>query len=105
MVSKLTRSHSLTSHAFELALTQQPPSQPQLHLTLGHFHKTATSFATRDCSMSPTIRTFDWTSCTPTMTIVWPDTPASPRPSRIYITSSTGHEWLPSSLTTSTHVR
>src|SRR5882724_9333919 len=67
MVSKLTQSHSLTSRACESALTRPPPSQPWLHLTLGHSHKTATSFATRDCSM---IRTFDWTSCTPTMTIV-----------------------------------
>src|SRR5882724_6489099 len=67
MVSKPTQSHSLTSPAYELALTRPPPSQPRLHLTLGHSHKTATSFATRDCSM---IRTFDWTSCTPTMTIV-----------------------------------
>src|SRR5882724_10927460 len=62
MVSKLTRSHSLTSYAYESALTQPPPSQPWLHLTLGRFHKTATSFATRDCSMSPMIRTFNWTS-------------------------------------------
>src|SRR5882724_9115606 len=62
MVSKLTQSLSLTSHAYESALTQTLPSQPRLHLTLGHFHKMVTSFATRDCSMSPTIRTSDWTS-------------------------------------------
>src|SRR5882724_11297378 len=105
MVSKLIQSHSLTSHAYKLALTQPPPSQPQLHLTFGHFHKTVTSFTTRDCSMSLTIRTFDWTSCAPTMTIIWPDTPASPRPSRISISSSTHCEWSPSSPTTSTRVQ
>src|SRR5882724_1469220 len=104
MVSKLTRSHSLTSHAFELALTQQPPSQPQLHLTLGHFHKTATSFATRDCSMSPTIRTFDWTFCAPTTTIVWLETLASPRQSRTSVSSSIGPKWSCLSQTISTHV-
>src|SRR5882724_5425125 len=105
MVSKPTQSHSLTSHACESALTRPPLSQPRLHLTLGHSHKTATSFTTRDCSMSPTIRTFDWTSCTPTTSIVWQDTPASPRPSRIYIASSTGCEWSCSSLNTSSHVQ
>src|SRR5882724_4249476 len=104
MVSKPTRSHSLTSHAYKSALTQPPLSQPQLHLTLGRFHKTATSFTTRDCSMSPMIRMFNWTSCTPTTTIIWQDTLASPRPSRIYVASSTGHEWSCLSLTTSTHV-
>jgi len=104
MVSKPTQSHSLTSHAYKSALTQPPLSQPRLHLTLGHSHKTATSFTTRDCSMSPTIRTFDWTSCAPTTTIVWQDTPASPRPSRIYVASYTGHEWSCSSLTTSSRV-
>src|SRR5882724_3881532 len=105
MVSKPTQLHSLTSHAYESALTRPPPSQPQLHLTLGHSHKMATSFATRDCSMSLMIMTFDWTSCTPTMTTIWQDTLASPRPSRTYVASSTGHEWSHSSPTTSTHVR
>src|SRR5882724_304787 len=38
-------------------------------------------------------------------TIIWQDTPASPRPSRIYIASSTGRKWLCSSPTTSTHVQ
>src|SRR5882724_12874954 len=61
-VSKPTLSHNLTSHAFKLALTRPPLSQPQLHLTLGHSHKMATSFATRDCSMSPTIRMSNWKS-------------------------------------------
>ena len=105
MVSSPTRSHSLTSPAYESALTLPPPSQPWLHLTLGHFHKMVTSFATRDCSMSPMIRTFDWTSCTPTTTIDWWDTPESPRPSRIYIASSTGPKWSRSSLTTSSCVQ
>src|SRR5882724_10192803 len=105
MVSKLTQSHSLTSPAYELDLTRSPPSQPRLHLTLGHSHKMVTSFTTRDCSMSPMIRTFDWTSCAPTTTTIWRDTLASPRPSRTYIASSTGHEWSHSSPTTSTHVR
>src|SRR5882724_7031976 len=79
MVSKLTRLHSLTSHAYELALTRPPPSQPWLQQTFGHFHKMATSFATRDCSMSLTIRTSDWTSFALITTITWLDTPASPR--------------------------
>src|SRR5882724_4278851 len=56
MVSKLIQSHSLTSHAYKSALTRPPLSHPQLHLTLGHFHKMVTSFTTRDCSTSPTIR-------------------------------------------------
>src|SRR5882724_1934464 len=99
MGSKPTRSHSLTSHAYESALTRPLPSQLQPHLTLGHSHKMENSFATRDCSMSPTIRTFDWTSCAPTTTTIWWDTLASPRPSRISVTSSTGPEWSPSSLT------
>src|SRR5882724_7886559 len=86
MVSKPIQLHSLTSHAYESALTRPPPSQPWLHLTFDRFHKMVTSFATRDFSMSPTIRTFNWTSCTPTTTIIWLDTPASPRPSRIYVT-------------------
>src|SRR5882724_11799465 len=47
-VSKPSHSHSLISHAFESALTRPPPSQPRLQQTLGHFHKMATSFATRD---------------------------------------------------------
>src|SRR5882724_5508366 len=77
MASKLTRSHRLTSHAYELALTRPPLSRPRLHLTLGHSHHMATSFATRDCSMSPTIRTSDWTSSALITTITWPDTLAS----------------------------
>src|SRR5882724_7374711 len=48
MVSKLTQSHRLTSHAYASALMRPPPSRPRLHLTLGHSHKMATSFATRD---------------------------------------------------------
>jgi len=36
MVSKLTQSRSLISHAFESALTRPPLSQPQPHLTPGH---------------------------------------------------------------------
>src|SRR5882724_7597001 len=79
MVSKPTRLHSLTSHAFESALTRPPLSQPQPHLTLGHSHKMATSFAIRDCSMSPTIRMSDWTSSALITTIAWLDTLASPR--------------------------
>src|SRR5882724_1689586 len=78
MVSLPTRSHSLTSHAYESALTRPPPSRPWLHLTLGHSHQMATSFATRDCSMSPTIRKSDWTSSALIMTIAWPDTLSSP---------------------------
>ena len=105
MVSKPTQSRDPTLHAFKSALTQPPLSQPWLHLTLGCFHKTATSFTTRDCSMSPMIRMLDWTSCTFTTTIVWQDTPASPRPSRIYIASSTGRKWSHSSPTTSTRVQ
>src|SRR5882724_3582419 len=105
MVSKLTQSHSLQSHAYESALTQPLASQLRPHLTLGHSHKMATSFATRDCSMYLTIRTSDWTSCAPTTTTVWRDTLASPRPTRIFVASSTGHKWLCSSPTTSTHVR
>src|SRR5882724_4557261 len=92
MISKLTQSLSLTSHAYELALTQPLLSQPWLHLTLGHFHKMVASFATRDCSISPTIRMSDWTSFTPIMTIAWLDTLASPR--QLSIASSTGPEWL-----------
>src|SRR5882724_4170881 len=76
-VSKPTRLHSLTSHAFESALTRPPLSQPCPHLTLGRFHKMATSFTTRDCSMSPTIRTSDWTSSALITTIAWLDTLAS----------------------------
>jgi len=101
MVSKLTQSLSLTSHAYESALTQPLPSQPQLQQTLGLFHKMVTSFAIRDWSMSLTIRTSNWTSFTPTTTIAWPDTLASPRQSRISIVSSIGPEWSPSSPTTS----
>src|SRR5882724_7121874 len=71
MVSKPTRSHRLTSHAYESALTRPPLSQSRIQQTPGHFHKTATSFATRDCSTSPTTRMSDWTSFAPTMTIVW----------------------------------
>src|SRR5882724_2223450 len=62
MVSKLTQSHRLTSHAYASGLMRPPPSRPRLHLTLGLFHKMATSFATRGFSMSPTIRTSYWTS-------------------------------------------
>src|SRR5882724_13248709 len=58
-VFKLTQLLSLTSHAYESALTQPLPPQPWPHLTLGHFHKMVTSFTTRDCSMSPTIRRSD----------------------------------------------
>src|SRR5882724_10113837 len=87
MVSKLTQSHSLTSHAFESALTLSPPSQLWLQQTLGLFHKTATSFTTRDCSTSLTIRRSNWTPSTP---IIWLDTMASPRRSRTSIVSSIG---------------
>src|SRR5882724_1134943 len=79
MVSKPTLSLSLTSHAYELALTQPLPSQVWQHLTLSHFHKMATSFATKDSSMSPTIGMSEWTSFTPITTIAWLDTLASPR--------------------------
>src|SRR5882724_12428658 len=96
MVSLPTRSHSLTSHAYESALTRPPPSQLRPQQTLGHFHKMATSFTTRDCSMSPTIRRSDWTSFAPTMTIVWLDTLASPKRSRTSVVSSIGPEWSPS---------
>src|SRR5882724_10102451 len=95
VVSKPTRSHSLTSHAYELALTRPPPSQPRLHLTLGRFHKMVTSFATRDCSMSPTIRMSDWTSSALITTIAWLDTPASLRRSRTSVVSSIGPKWSP----------
>src|SRR5882724_12967041 len=61
-VFKSTRSLSLTSHAYESALTRPLLPQPRLHLTLGHFHKMVISFTTRDCSMSPTLRTSNWTS-------------------------------------------
>src|SRR5882724_10480991 len=105
MVSKLTQSHRLTSHAYESALTRPPPSWPQLHLTLGHSHKMVTSFTTRDCSMSLTIRSSDWTSSALITTIAWPDTLASPRRSSTSIVSSIGPEWSPSSPTTSTRVR
>src|SRR5882724_9484644 len=105
MVSKLTQLHRLTSHTYESALTPPPPSRPRLHLTLGHSHKMATSFATRDCSMSPMIRTSNWTSSTLITTIAWLDTLASPRQSRTSVVSSIGPEWSLSSLTTSTHVR
>src|SRR5882724_1327531 len=100
MVSTLT-SLSLTSHAYKLALTQPLPSQPWLQQTLGHFHKMATSFTTRDYSISPTIRMSDWISFIPIMTTTWLDTLASPRQSKISSTSSTGPEWLPLSPTTS----
>src|SRR5882724_4484591 len=105
MVSKPTQSHRLTSHTYESALTRPPPSRPRLHLTLDHSHKMATSFTTRDCSMSLTIRTSDWTSSTLIMTIAWPDTLASPRRSRTSVISSIGLEWSPLSLTTSTRVQ
>ena len=36
---------------------------------------------------------------------IWRDTPASPRPSRIFVGSSIGLKWLPSSLITFTRVR
>src|SRR5882724_3094219 len=58
MASRPTQSCSLTSHAYELALTQPLPPLPQLHLTLGHFHKVANSL-------------------TPTMTMVFLDILAS----------------------------
>ena len=97
--------HDPTLHAFESALTQPPPSQLRLPRTPGLFHKMATSFATRDCSMSPTIRRSDWTSFALTTTIVWLDTLASPKRSRTSVVSSIGPEWSPSSPTTSTHAR
>src|SRR5882724_1791383 len=59
MVYRLTQSHSLTSHAYESALTRPPPSQLRLQQTLGRFHKMATTFAMRDGSMSPTIMRSD----------------------------------------------
>src|SRR5882724_6941081 len=65
--------HDPTLHAFESALTQPPPSQLRLPQTPGLFHKMVTSFATRDCSISPTIRRSDWTSFALTTTIVWLD--------------------------------
>src|SRR5882724_5905667 len=105
MASRLTQSLSLTSHACKSALTQTPLPLMQLHLMLGCFHKMATSFATRDCSMSPTIRTSDWTSSTLITTIAWLDTLASPRQSRISVVSSIGPEWSPLSPITSTHVQ
>src|SRR5882724_10557216 len=92
MVSLPTRSHNLTSHAYESALTQPPLSQLRPQQTPGHFHKTATSFATRDCSTSLTTKTSDWTSFTPTTTIVWLGTLASPRRSRTSVGSSIGPE-------------
>src|SRR5882724_185567 len=96
MVSKPTQSHDPTLHAFKSALTRPPPSQLQLPQTPGLFHKMATSFTTRDCSMSPTIRRSDWTSFALTMTIVWLDTLASPKRSRTSVVSSIGPEWSPS---------
>src|SRR5882724_8262408 len=105
MVSLPTRSHNLTSHAYESALTQPPPSQLWPQQTRGHFHKMATSFAIRVYSMSPTIRMSDWTSFAPTTTIAWLDILASPRRSRTSIVSSIGPEWSPLSPTTSTHVQ
>src|SRR5882724_13121153 len=68
MVSTLTQLLSLTSHAYESALTQPLPSQPWLHLTLGHSQKMATFFTTRDYSNSLTIRMSNWISFTPIMT-------------------------------------
>jgi len=100
-----TRSHNLTSHAYESARTQPPPSQLRPRQTLGHFHKMATSFAIRDYSMSPTIRMSDWTFFAPTTTITWLDILASPRRSRTSVVSFIGPEWSPSLPTTSTHVR
>src|SRR5882724_3413118 len=88
MVFKSTRSLSLTSHAYKLALTRPLLPQPWPCPTLGHFHKMATSFATRDCSMSPTIRMSNWTSFTPITTTTWLDTLVSPRQSRVSI-----HVW------------
>src|SRR5882724_10473860 len=105
MVSLPTRSHNLTSHAYESALTRPPLSQLRPQQTLGHFHKMVTSFAIRDYSMSLMIRTSDWTSFTPTMTIAWLDILASPRRSRTSVVSSIGPEWSPSLLTTSTRVQ
>src|SRR5882724_2284527 len=105
MVSLPTQSHSLTSHAYESALTQPPPSQLWPQQTCGHFHKMATSFTIRDYSMSPTIRTSDWTSFAPTTTIAWLDILASPRRSRTSVVISIGPEWSPSLLTTSPHVQ
>src|SRR5882724_11949392 len=78
MVSRPTRSPSHTSHAFESALTRPPRSPLPRHLaTLGHFQKTATSFAIRNYSMSQIIRTSDWTSSAPITTTAWLATPAS----------------------------
>src|SRR5882724_7444296 len=105
MVSLPTRSHNLTSHAYESALTQPPPPQVWPQQTLGHFHKTVTSFTTRDCSMSPTTKTSDWTSFAPTTTIIWLGTLASPRRSITFVGSSIGPKWSPSLPTTFTHVR
>src|SRR5882724_7275647 len=105
MVYRLTQSHSLTSHAYESALTRPPPSQLRPQQTLGRFHKMATSFATRDCSTSLTIRRSDWTSFTPTTTIIWLDTLASPRRLRPSVISSIGPGWSLSSPTTFTCVQ
>src|SRR5882724_9012511 len=104
MVSSPTRSHRLTSHAYESALTRPPPSQLWPQQTHGHFHKMVTSFAIRDYSMSPTIRTSDWTSFAPTTTIAWLDILASPRRSRTSVISSIGPKWSPLLPTTSTRV-
>src|SRR5882724_10327161 len=81
-VFKLTQSLSLTSHAYESALTQPLLPQPWICLTLGHFHKMVASYATRDCSMSLTIRMSDWTSFALIMIIAWLDILAPPRQSR-----------------------
>src|SRR5882724_9358556 len=79
-VSRLTRSLSHTSHTSESALTRTPWSLPLYPLaTLGHFQNMATSFATRNYSMSQIIRTSNWTSSTPITTTAWMATLASQR--------------------------
>src|SRR5882724_10430429 len=79
-VSRPTLSPSPTSHTSVSALTRTPRSLLLHHLaTLGHFQKTATSFAIRNYSMSQIIRTSDWTSSAPITTTAWLATLASPR--------------------------
>ena len=102
MVSIPIQLLSHTSHTCELALIRPPWSLPLCHLvTPGHFQKMATSFTTRDYSMSLIFRTSNWTSSTPIRTIAFLDILASPRQSRTFVISSIGPRWSPLSPTTS----
>jgi len=102
MVSKPTRSHDPTLHAFKSALDSTTTVPATASPDPGLFHKMVTSSATRDCSMSPTIRMSGLDILRSHHDHRWLDTLASPKHSRTSVVSSIGPEWSPSSPTTST---